>query len=72
MNVDPLRTGSISAVMGGASFALGALVAGAVSALTTAFPDAGAKPMASVILVAMLLSAAALYGVARPQDRKVI
>jgi DHA1 family bicyclomycin/chloramphenicol resistance-like MFS transporter len=70
MNVDPLRTGSISAVMGGASFAFGALVAGAVSALTTAFPDAGAKPMASVILIAMLLSAAALYGVARPQARK--
>jgi MFS transporter, DHA1 family, multidrug resistance protein len=63
LNIDPLRAGSISALMGGASFACGALVA----ALTGLLQDGTARPMAGVILIAILASSAALYGVARPR-----
>jgi len=66
LNVDPLRAGSISALMGGAGFALGALAAGLCGVLTAAWPSAGARPMATVILAAMLASSAALFFVARP------
>jgi DHA1 family bicyclomycin/chloramphenicol resistance-like MFS transporter len=65
LNVDPMRAGSISALMGGASFASAALV----SALTGVLHDGTARPMAAVILIAILASAAALYGVARPMAR---
>jgi hypothetical protein len=51
--------------MGGASFGCAALV----SALTGAMHDGTARPMANVILIAILASAAALYGVARPMTR---
>jgi DHA1 family bicyclomycin/chloramphenicol resistance-like MFS transporter len=67
LNVDPTRAGSISALMGGASFASAALV----SALTGVLHDGTARPMAAVILIAILASAAALYGVARPMSRSV-
>ncbi len=67
LNADPLRAGSISAIMGGATFATGALV----SALTGAFADGTARPMAAVILGSILASAAALYGLARPAARRV-
>ena len=67
LNVDPTRAGSISALMGGASFASAALV----SALTGVLHDGTARPMAAVILIATLASAAALYGVARPMSRSV-
>jgi len=63
LNVDPLRAGSISALLGGVSFGAGALVAG----LTGALQDGTARPMAAVILISILASSAALYGVARPQ-----
>jgi DHA1 family bicyclomycin/chloramphenicol resistance-like MFS transporter len=62
LNVDPLRAGSISALMGGASFGVGAITAG----LTGILADGTARPMALVILAAILASAGALYGVARP------
>jgi DHA1 family bicyclomycin/chloramphenicol resistance-like MFS transporter len=64
LNVDPLRAGSISALMGGATFGAGALTAALTGALTAAWPAGGARPMAAVILVAILASSAALYGVA--------
>jgi DHA1 family bicyclomycin/chloramphenicol resistance-like MFS transporter len=64
LNVDPLRAGSISALMGGASFAVGAMTSGLTGVLTTAWPSGDAQPMAAVILVAILASSAALYGVA--------
>lgn len=67
LNVDPTRAGSISALMGGASFASAAVV----STLTAILHDGTARPMAMVILVAILASAAALYGVARPMSRAV-
>ncbi|MEO7027256.1 MAG: multidrug effflux MFS transporter [Caulobacteraceae bacterium] len=63
LSVDPSRAGSISAVMGGASFAAAALV----SALTSALPGGPARSMATVILLAILASTAALYGLARPK-----
>ena len=66
LNVDPLRAGSISAMMGGASFGAGALVSATTTALTTAFPGEGARPMATVILIAILASTVALYALARP------
>jgi DHA1 family bicyclomycin/chloramphenicol resistance-like MFS transporter len=68
MNVDPKRAGSISALMGGASFGVGALAAGITSALTVAWPGGGAGPMAAVILTAILTSTAALYGIARTES----
>jgi DHA1 family bicyclomycin/chloramphenicol resistance-like MFS transporter len=64
LNVDPLRAGSISALMGGAAFGAGALTAALTGALTAVWPAGGARPMAAVILVAILASSAALYGVA--------
>jgi DHA1 family bicyclomycin/chloramphenicol resistance-like MFS transporter len=61
LSIDPLRAGSISALMGGSSFAVGALTATLTGALTTHWTEAGAKPMAAVILVAIAASTAALY-----------
>ena len=56
LNVDPRRAGSISALMGGASFATGALAA----AVNGAFHDGTPRPMAVTMLVALVGSAAAL------------
>lgn len=64
---DPQRAGSISALMGGTSFAAGALI----SSLTAIFADGTARPMAAVILGAILASSAALYGLAWPATRRV-
>ncbi len=62
LSIDPGRAGSISALMGGASFGAAALVA----SLTAAVPLGPAKAMSLVILLAILASTAALYGLARP------
>jgi len=56
LNVDPRRAGSTSAVMGGASFAMGALA----SSLTGVFHDGTPRPMALTMLVALMGSALAL------------
>jgi len=69
LSVDPNRAGSISALMGGASFAVGALAASLTSVFTAAWPAGGAGPMAAVILASILASTAALYGIARPASR---
>ena len=66
LNVDPLRAGSISALLGATNFAAGAIVSAATTALTTTFPNGGARPMASVILATIFASTVALYGFARP------
>lgn len=63
LNVDPLRAGSISAVMGGVSFASGAIA----STLAGVFHDGTAKPMALTILVAVLGSALTLRLLALPR-----
>jgi DHA1 family bicyclomycin/chloramphenicol resistance-like MFS transporter len=67
MSADPLRAGSISALMGGASFATGALVSG----LTAVFADGTARPMAAVILGSILVSSVFLYGLAMPASKRV-
>jgi DHA1 family bicyclomycin/chloramphenicol resistance-like MFS transporter len=65
LNVDPRRSGSISALMGGASFIIGA----AASAMVSAFRDIGPRPMALTILLSIVLSALALYTLALPRAR---
>jgi DHA1 family bicyclomycin/chloramphenicol resistance-like MFS transporter len=66
MSADPLRAGSISALMGGASFGAGALISG----LTAVFADGTARPMAAVILGSILVSSVFLYGLAMPAARR--
>ncbi|OXE36545.1 MAG: Bcr/CflA family drug resistance efflux transporter [Phenylobacterium zucineum] len=63
LNVDPLRAGSISAVMGGISFASGAVA----STLAGVLHDGTAKPMTLTILVAVLGSALTLRMLALPR-----
>ena len=60
LNVDPRRAGSISALMGSASFAAGALA----SALTGALGDGSARPVAVTMFLAMTGSALALRALA--------
>ena len=63
LNVDPRRAGSISALMGGASFGVGALAA----SLAGAFHDDTPRPMALVMLAALVGSALALRVLALPK-----
>ena len=63
LNVDPRRAGSVSALMGGASFSMGALASAAVGLLHDGTP----RPMAAVMLTAMVGSAAALHLLALPK-----
>jgi len=62
MNVDPARAGSISSLVGGATFAIGA----SISAIAGYLHDGTARPLACLILIMILASSAALYGLARP------
>lgn len=63
LSVDPLRAGSVSALTGAASFAAGAVAA----SISAALHDGSARPMALIMLVAMLGSAAALHALALPR-----
>ncbi|MBU6165868.1 MAG: multidrug effflux MFS transporter [Alphaproteobacteria bacterium] len=63
LNVDPLRAGAISGLMGGVNFAVGALA----SALAAALHDGTALPMAANIAVALLVAAMAYHGLAKPR-----
>ena len=60
LNVDPRRAGSISALMGGAQFALGAFASG----FTGIMHDNGPRPLSLAVVICMTGSAAALYGLA--------
>lgn len=60
LSVDPTRAGSISALMGASAFGAGALAASVVGS----FHDDTARPMAIAMLLAVSLSATALYGLA--------
>ena len=62
MNVDPGRAGAISSITGSATFAVGAVI----SALAGFLQDGTARPLAGLILVMILASSAALYGLAKP------
>ena len=63
LNVDPLRAGAISGLMGGINFGMGA----AASALGAALYDGTARPLAANIAVALLVAAAAYHGLAKPR-----
>lgn len=63
LSVDPTRAGSTSALLGAASFAAGALAA----AVSGAFDDASARPMAFTMLVALAGSTVALRVLALPK-----
>ncbi len=67
LNVDPRRAGSVSALMGGASFGVGALASG----LTGVLHDGTPKPMALTMLVALIGSAVALRMLALPKRGEV-
>jgi DHA1 family bicyclomycin/chloramphenicol resistance-like MFS transporter len=60
LSVDPLRGGAASALIGGVSFAMGAVA----SFITALMHDGTPRPMAVTMLVATAGSAAALYGLA--------
>jgi DHA1 family bicyclomycin/chloramphenicol resistance-like MFS transporter len=66
LNLDPRRAGSISALMGGAQFGIGAMA----SALITALHDTGPRAMAIVILACIVGSSVALYTLALPADAR--
>ena len=63
LNVDIRRAGSVSALMGGASFGVGALATGLAGALHDGTP----RPMALTMLVALIGSAIALRLLALPK-----
>jgi DHA1 family bicyclomycin/chloramphenicol resistance-like MFS transporter len=63
MNVDPARAGSISSLVGAATFAIGS----AISALAGYLHDGTARPLAGLILAMIVASSAALYGLAKPR-----
>lgn len=65
LNIDPRRAGSISALMGAMSFAVGAVASWAAGA----FHDGTPRPMAGVMLAALLGSAASLRFLALPKPR---
>jgi DHA1 family bicyclomycin/chloramphenicol resistance-like MFS transporter len=63
LSIDPRRAGSISALMGGVSFGAGALA----SAATGILHDGTPRPMAVVMLVALVGSALTLRLMALPK-----
>ena len=63
LNVDTRRAGSVSALMGGASFGVGALASG----LTGVLHDGTARPMALTMFLALIGSALALRWLALPR-----
>jgi len=62
MNVDPMRTGAISSIVGGFSFAMGATVSAAGGYLHDGTP----RPFAILEMVMIVASSAALYLMAKP------
>ena len=62
MAEDPSRTGSTSALFGSSQFTSGAIGAG----IAAGFHDGSARPMALVILAAMIIAGVALRTLARP------
>jgi len=64
MNVDPPRAGSISSITGAATFAMGTVV----STIAGYLHDGTARPLALLVMVMILASSAALYGLAKPMQ----
>jgi DHA1 family bicyclomycin/chloramphenicol resistance-like MFS transporter len=67
LSQDPLRAGSVSALMGGCSFAVGAFA----SWLNGTLHDGTPRPMTGVMLGALILSMIALYTLALPRRGEV-
>ena len=63
LNVDPRRSGSISALLGAASFGVGAVASAAAGVLHDGTP----RPMALVMLATLVGSAVALRTLALPK-----
>ena len=63
LSVDTLRVGSASALMGGASFGVGAMA----SSLVGLLHDGTAKPMAMTMVLALVSSAVVLRWLALPK-----
>jgi DHA1 family bicyclomycin/chloramphenicol resistance-like MFS transporter len=63
LNVDPRRAGAISALMGGVSFGTGAIASYAAGVLHDGTP----RPMAAVMLAALIGSVGALHLMALPK-----
>ena len=63
LNVDPLRAGTISGLMGGVNFGVGALA----SALGAALHDGTSRPLTANVAVALLVAAAAYHALAKPR-----
>jgi DHA1 family bicyclomycin/chloramphenicol resistance-like MFS transporter len=63
LSCDPLRSGAISGLMGGVSFAVGALA----SAVGAAAHDGTARPLAANIAAGLVVAAIAYHGLARPR-----
>jgi DHA1 family bicyclomycin/chloramphenicol resistance-like MFS transporter len=66
MNVDPDRAGSISSILGASTFLLGTLV----STVAGYLHDGTPRPLAGLILIMIVASSAALYGLAKPMQRQ--
>ncbi|MEO6377686.1 MAG: multidrug effflux MFS transporter [Caulobacteraceae bacterium] len=66
-NIDPQRAGSISALIGGSSFGVGALC----SAVFSNIHHGGPRPLAVAILVCFVGSAVCLYTLALPRAKRV-
>jgi DHA1 family bicyclomycin/chloramphenicol resistance-like MFS transporter len=64
LNVDPRRAGAISALMGAVSFGAGALASAAAGVLHDGTP----RPMAAVMMVALVGSALSLHLLALPKN----
>lgn len=60
LSIDPLRAGSVSALMGATGFAVGALA----MTVTGLFADGTARPMAITMATALALACASLFGLA--------
>lgn len=63
LNVDPLRAGAISGLMGGVNFGVGALA----SAFGAAMHDGTARPLALNVAVALLVAVTAYHALAKPR-----
>ncbi|WP_439532871.1 multidrug effflux MFS transporter [Polymorphobacter sp.] len=63
LSVDPLRAGTVSGLLGAATFAMGALS----SAVAAALHDGTAMPLAITLMAALILAVTSYYGLARPR-----
>jgi DHA1 family bicyclomycin/chloramphenicol resistance-like MFS transporter len=66
LSVDPSRAGSTSALMGGVSFAAGALASGVGGLLHDGTP----RPVAAVMFACLVGSSLAIFWLAVPKDRR--